>query len=103
MTRILLLVGRLGVTVAVTMAILKAVGLRMTDLGSIRVDTALVSGPRLALSVALLLAAFGASALLWRSLVVALGGPSLGGRAAFAVTMVANLGRYLPGKVFQLL
>ncbi len=100
---ILLWAGRLGVTVVVTVAILRAVGLRMADLGSIRVDTALLDGPRLTLSVGLLLAAFGASALLWRSLVVALGGPSLGGRAAFAVTMVANLGRYLPGKVFQLL
>ena len=94
---------RIVITAAVTLAILRAVGIRLADLGDIRVDPSLVSPGWLSGSAVLLLAAFVVSALLWRGLVRALGGPSVGPWRVIGVTLVANLGRYLPGKVFQLL
>ncbi|NNM34110.1 MAG: hypothetical protein HKO53_13635 [Gemmatimonadetes bacterium] len=95
--------ARVLVTAAVTLAILRAVGIRMVDIREVRVDPALIHPSWIGGSALLLLLAFGASALLWRGLVRALGGPSVSAWTAVGVTLVANLGRYLPGKVFQLL
>lgn len=94
---------RVLVTAAVTVAILRAVGVGLADVRDLQLDPSLVSPTRVGASVLLLLLGFGASALLWRGLVVALGGPRIGAWNAVGVTLVANLGRYLPGKVFQLL
>src|SRR5690606_36227844 len=52
-------------------------------------------------SVALLLA-YLASASIWGRIVWDLGGPALGARDSVQVFMVANLGRYVPGKVWQI-
>lgn len=54
------------------------------------------------LSCALLLLGYLASAALWGRMVQDLGGPPLPALEAVRVFMVANLGRYLPGKVWQI-
>jgi uncharacterized membrane protein YbhN (UPF0104 family) len=101
-TRWLAWAGKLGATAAATWLILRAVGLRLTDLDNVDLSAVDPAGGLLTLSVAVLLVAFGVAALLWNSLVGALGGETLTARQALAVVLVANLGRYLPGKVFQL-
>lgn len=58
--------------------------------------------PLLALSCGVLLAGYFVSAALWGLMVVDLGGPRLPLFQAIQLFMVANLGRYLPGKVWQI-
>lgn len=53
-------------------------------------------------SCALLLLGYLVSAALWGRIVQDLGGPRLPAAEAVRVFMVANLGRYLPGKVWQI-
>jgi hypothetical protein len=50
----------------------------------------------------LLLAAYFMSAALWGRIVGELGGPRLPARDAVPIFMIANLGRYIPGKVWQI-
>jgi uncharacterized membrane protein YbhN (UPF0104 family) len=54
------------------------------------------------LSCGVLLLGYLYSASLWGLLVKELGGPEIGTRTAWRVFFTANLGRYLPGKVWQL-
>jgi uncharacterized membrane protein YbhN (UPF0104 family) len=56
----------------------------------------------LVLSCLLLFLGYVASAALWGRLVLDLGGPALPVADSVRVFMVANLGRYLPGKVWQI-
>jgi uncharacterized membrane protein YbhN (UPF0104 family) len=56
----------------------------------------------LAASCLALLAGYFMSAALWGRIVVDLGGPRLPAFQAVQLFMVANLGRYLPGKVWQI-
>ncbi|MGE0160702.1 MAG: hypothetical protein AB7T31_14945 [Gemmatimonadales bacterium] len=100
--RWLLLAGQLGLTVLVTWLIVDRVGLGLDELGD--VDASLwIPGPVLfSLATALLLAAYLMSASLWGRIVVDLGGPRLPAREAVRIFMIANLGRYLPGKLWQI-
>lgn len=93
---------KLILTVVATWLILRGVGLRLGDLRTVDPGALDAAWMPLTLSVALLLGAFAISAWLWSSLVVALGGRRIGTVAAFAMVLVSNLGRYIPGKVFQL-
>jgi len=89
-------------TALVTWLIVRQVGVTL--------DEALTLGPAIpdlrlglmAASVALLLAGFVFSARLWGRMVHELGGPDPGGWGSFRIVMTANLGRYLPGKVWQM-
>ncbi len=93
---------QLTVTVAVTWFILDRVGLGLNELQG--VDPALwlpAPLPLLAASLLLLVAYF-ASAAIWGLMVRELGGPSLPLRDSVPMFMIANLGRYLPGKVWQI-
>ena len=56
----------------------------------------------LLVSCGLLLLGYFASAALWGRIVVDLGGPALPMWDAIRLFMVANLGRYIPGKVWQI-
>ncbi len=56
----------------------------------------------LAASVVALSAAYFMSAAIWGRIVSDLGGPTLAPRVSVPLFMVANLGRYLPGKVWQI-
>ena len=53
-------------------------------------------------SVLALLVGYFMSATIWGRILSDLGGPSLGARVAVPMFMVANLGRYLPGKIWQI-
>lgn len=71
--------------------------LRELDASSWRPDALLFLA-----SCLLLLLGYFASAALWGRMVVDLGGPPLPLAEAIGVFMVANLGRYVPGKVWQI-
>ncbi len=58
--------------------------------------------PLLLVSCGLLLVAYFWAASLWGRIVLDLGGPKLPPFVAIRLFMVANLGRYLPGKVWQI-
>ena len=93
---------QLALTVAVTWFILDRVGLGLAELAS--VDNALwVPDPVLFLAASLLLlAAYFVSAALWGLIVRDLGGPRLPLGDSVRIFMIANLGRYVPGKVWQI-
>lgn len=71
--------------------------LRSLDAAAWRPDWSLVG-----LSSAILLLGYFVSAALWGLMVVDLGGPQIPITRAIPLFMVANLGRYLPGKVWQI-
>jgi uncharacterized membrane protein YbhN (UPF0104 family) len=93
---------QLALTVAVTWFILDRVGLGLADLAA--VEGALwVPDPILLLAASLLLlAAYFVSAALWGLIVHELGGPRLPLGDSVRIFMIANLGRYVPGKVWQI-
>jgi len=102
-------VGRTGirilqllVTGVVTLFIFRSVGVSSEGLRGLegqlwRPDLL----PFLGASGVLILGYLG-SALLWGRMVRELGGPPLGGFTSVRIYMVSNLGRYLPGKVWQI-
>ena len=59
------------------------------------------SWPLVALSTVLLIAMYVLHAFLWRAIVVSLGRTPIGAGAAYRVYFVSSLGRYLPGKLWQ--
>lgn len=93
---------QLALTVAVTWFIVDRVGLGLAELGEL--DAALwVPDPLLLVAASLLLlVGYGASAAIWGLVVRELGGPRLAAGDAVRIFMLANLGRYVPGKVWQI-
>lgn len=93
---------QLALTVAVTWFILDRVGLTIEDVAGLDRARWTPSWGPLAASVGALMLGYVVSALLWGIMVRDLGGPSLGAGTAFRVFFVANLGRYIPGKIWQI-
>lgn len=94
---------QLALTGAVTWAILERLNVSLEELGA--VGTARWWRPAalpLVLSSVLLAAGFTLSAWFWGRLVHAFGGRALGPWEAARVYFLANLGRYLPGKLWQI-
>ncbi len=89
-------------TVAVTWFIVTRVGIGISDLSDL--DPALWQPAWLWLigSSLLLFAGYLFAASLWGRMVVELGGPSLGFWASCRIFFTANLGRYVPGKIWQI-
>lgn len=85
-----------------TWFILDRVGLSLEELGAL--DPAWWSPDPLLLAVSclLLFAGYAFSAAVWGLMVRDLGGPRLGGWEAIRLFMIANLGRYVPGKLWQI-
>lgn len=85
-----------------TWFILDRVGLGLTELRG--VDPAFWTPDPLlfALSCVLLFAGYAASAAIWGRMVRELGGPRLGAAEAIRLFMIANVGRYVPGKIWQI-
>ena len=93
---------RLVVTGLVTWFILKAVGLRLGELRAFGLSTLTPRWGLLLLSTGVLLLGYLYSAGLWGLMVRELGGPRVPMVAALRIFFTANLGRYLPGKVWQI-
>ena len=94
--------GQVVLTVAVTWLIVDRIGPGVEELRALDAS-AWVPAPLPFLAASLLLAgAYTLSAALWGLLVRDLGGPDVSARDAVGLYMVANLGRYIPGKVWQL-
>jgi glycosyltransferase 2 family protein len=97
---------QLALTVGVTWLIVDRLGLGLSELGSqlAQVEAADWIPDPLLLAAAslLLLAAYFVSAALWGLIVRELGGPRLPAAEAIRLFMIANLGRYLPGKIWQI-
>lgn len=77
-------------------------GLSLDALSDVDAAFRVPSVALMAVSCGILLAGYGISAALWGRMVLDLGGPALPLGAAVRVYMVANLGRYVPGKVWQI-
>ncbi len=93
---------KLVLTVGVTWLILRGAGIRLAEVGT--VDWALVrlDIPLLLLSVVLLFVTFGLAAVLWSRNLVEFGERGVGVIEGAAILLIANLGRYVPGKILAL-
>ena len=94
--------AQLALTVVVTWFILERVGVDLTALGAVDPTEWRPNPFILALSCVVLLLGYLFSAVLWGRIVRDLGGPTLPATTAMRLFMVANLGRYVPGKVWQI-
>lgn len=94
--------GQLALTVALTWLIVDRIGLGAEELR--RLEPAAWTPDPLLLGAAslLLLAGYFASGAIWARMVRDLGGPRLSAREAVPLFMIANLGRYVPGKLWQI-
>ncbi len=102
MRRVLVRVAQLALTVVVTWFILDRVG---PGLSAMATDDAAVLDPKwgwIAASCALLASGYAISGWIWGRMVSDLGGPRLPPRDAIHIYLVANLGRYVPGKLWQI-
>lgn len=93
---------KLLATVVVTVFVLRAVGFSVEELRLLDFSTWTLRPAPLVGSVVALVAGYFMSAALWGRMVHELGGPMLGTSDAVRVFMIANLGRYIPGKVWQI-
>lgn len=94
--------GQLALTLVVTWFIADRVGLGLTELRSLDASVWTPSPLWFLASCLLLFMGYMVSAALWGRMVEDLGGPTLSTPDAVRLFMVANLGRYLPGKVWQI-
>ena len=94
--------GQVGLTVIVTWFILDRVGVDLAALGDVDLAAWRPNLPLLAVSCLVLLLGYLFSAGLWGRIVRDLGGPTLPAWTSMRLFMVANLGRYVPGKIWQI-
>ena len=94
--------GKALLTVVVTWLILRGAGFSLAEAGDLDMSIVDPDLAFLATSVAVLLAAFVLQAWLWSRILAAFGEPGVPLHVAASLVMVANLGRYIPGKIFQL-
>lgn len=93
---------KLVLTVGVTWLILWGAGIRLAEVGKVEWGLVRLDVPYLLLSVALLFATFGIAAVLWSRNLVEFGERRVGVVEGSAILLIANLGRYVPGKVLAL-
>lgn len=102
MKRAAILLLQLGLTVAVTWFIVDRLGLSLAELRGVDLSEWRPNLLVLLASGLVLLFGYFMSAALWGGMVADLGGPTIPVWRAVRLFMVANLGRYLPGKVWQI-
>ena len=93
---------KLILTVGVTWLILRGAGVRLSEVGAVDWGMVRLNVPYLALSVALLFVTFGITAVLWSRNLVEFGERRVRVTEGAAVLLIANLGRYVPGKILAL-
>ncbi|MDE2973123.1 MAG: lysylphosphatidylglycerol synthase domain-containing protein [Gemmatimonadota bacterium] len=93
---------KLVLTAGVTWLILRGAGIRLAEVGTVDLGTVRPDVPYLVLSVALLLATFAIAAALWSRNLVEFGERGTGVAEGAAILLIANLGRYVPGKIMAL-
>jgi hypothetical protein len=99
--RWLVRVGQIALLAFVTWALFRAVGLNLSSLGELDLAAWRPAAVPLALSAALLIAVYLLHALLWRRIVSDLIGERIAVGVALRIYFLANLGRYLPGRLWQ--
>lgn len=94
--------GQLVLTLVVTWLIVDRVDLGLGELGDVDRSLWLPEPLLFTAASAILLAAYFVSAAVWGHIVRELGGPAVPAADAVRIFMIANLGRYVPGKVWQI-
>ncbi len=94
--------GQLALTVLVTWFILDRTGLSLHQLAKQDLSSWVPDVRMLVAASLVLVLGYGFSAALWGRLVMDLGGPRLSVPDSIRLFMIANLGRYVPGKVWQI-
>ena len=94
--------GQLVATVVVTWFVAERAGLGVEELRRLDLSTWTLDVLLLAASCATLLGGYFLSAWLWGRIVQGLGGRRMAATESVPLYMVANLGRYVPGKVWQI-
>jgi uncharacterized membrane protein YbhN (UPF0104 family) len=95
-------IAQLALTVLVTWFVVDRVGLDWTEFQQLDLAAWQPHPIALAASCALLLLAMFMNAALWARVVRDLGGAHIPVKQAIPLFMIANLGRYVPGKVWQI-
>ena len=90
------------ITVLVTWFIINRVGFDMAALRELNTDLLIPNFPLLGASSLLLMIGYAISAANWAYIVNDLGGPQIPKIDAIRLFMMANLGRYIPGKIWQI-
>ena len=93
---------KLLLTVGVTWLILRGAGIRLSEVWAVDWTLVRLDVPYLVLSVALLVMNFGIASVLWSRNLVAFGERAVGVGEGAAILLIANLGRYVPGKILAL-
>ena len=94
--------AKVALTVAATWLIMRGMGLRLAQGWTVNWTLVQFDFAFLALSMGLLFATFVVAAALWSRFVVEFGDSDLALTTSTALLLVANLGRYVPGKVLHL-
>tara|TARA_B100001123_G_scaffold316960_1_gene355034 strand:- start:24674 stop:25606 length:933 start_codon:yes stop_codon:yes gene_type:complete len=103
MNKVATRISQVSLTIIVTWFILNRVGIDLATLKALEPADWKPNFFILTLSCVLLLVGYFFSAALWGKIVHDLGGPTLPALTSVRLFMVANLGRYVPGKVWQIL
>ena len=93
---------KLVLTVAVTWLILRGARITLAEVWTVDWTLVQLNPPFLVLSVALLFVTFGITAALWSQILLAFGESRISVVEGAAILLIANLGRYVPGKIAQL-
>ncbi|MGQ0815545.1 MAG: lysylphosphatidylglycerol synthase domain-containing protein [Gemmatimonadota bacterium] len=94
--------GQLVLIVAVTYGILRALAPELDKVSASDFAAWTPNAVRLALSLLMLLAVYLMHCLLWRTITTQLGGVQPGVQSALRIYFVSSLGRYIPGKLWQI-
>lgn len=101
--RLTLIAVQIALTALATWFILSRLGVSVRDLQSLDARWWSPSLGMLALASAVLILGYAVSAVLWSEMVADLGGRRIPRLRAIPLFLTANLGRYIPGKVWQIL
>jgi hypothetical protein len=94
--------ARVALTAAITYFLFRSLKISWDELAEVEIAEWSPRFLPFVASFVLLLAVFAYLVALWARMVTAFGGPKLGLGEAIKIFFVANLGRYVPGKIWQL-